>query len=106
MLNCFAWMTLFILAYKRNFINTYNNLSHLKVDYEATGRCYHRVMDVGLEFIHTHGTVNLMIASHNIDSIKYAISRMDSLNIQRDSGEVFFGQLLGMCDQGKWATNL
>ena len=58
-------------------------------------------MDVGLEFIHTHGTVNLMIASHNIDSIKYAISRMDSLNIQRDSGEVFFGQLLGMCDQGK-----
>ena len=71
-----------------------------KVDYEATGRCYHRVMDVGLEFIHTHGTVNLMIASHNIDSIKYAISRMDSLNIQRDSGEVFFGQLLGMCDQG------
>lgn len=57
-------------------------------------------MDVGLEFIHTHGTVNLMIASHNIDSIKYAISRMDSLNIQRDSGEVFFGQLLGMCDQG------
>ena len=41
-----------------------------------------------------------MIASHNIDSIKYAISRMDSLNIQRDSGEVFFGQLLGMCDQG------
>jgi len=71
----------------------------IQVDYEATGRCYHRVMDVGLEFIHTHGTVNLMIASHNIDSIKYAISRMDSLNIQRDSGEVFFGQLLGMCDQ-------
>ena len=83
-------------------------------------------MDVGLEFIHSHGTVNLMIASHNIDSIKvhsnklryiiivltylrstwiiiinvkYAISRMDSLNIPRNSGEVFFGQLLGMCDQ-------
>lgn len=71
----------------------------IQVDYEATGRCYHRVMDVGLEFIHSHGTVNLMIASHNIDSIKYAISRMDSLNIPRNSGEVFFGQLLGMCDQ-------
>ena len=24
---------------------------------------------------------------------------MDSLNIPRNSGEVFFGQLLGMCDQ-------
>jgi len=71
----------------------------IQPDYEATGRCYHRVMDVGLEFIHSHGTVNLMIASHNIDSIKYAISRMDSLNIPRNSGEVFFGQLLGMCDQ-------
>lgn len=71
----------------------------IQPDYEATGRCYHRVMDVGLEFIHSHGTVNLMIASHNIDSIKYATSRMDSLNIPRNSGEVFFGQLLGMCDQ-------
>ena len=27
-------------------------------------------MDVGLEYIHSHGDANIMIASHNIDSIK------------------------------------
>lgn len=69
-------------------------------------------MDVGLEYIHSHGDANIMIASHNIDSIKvsfpsqfsawtvqYAISRMESLDISRSEGKVFFGQLLGMCDQ-------
>lgn len=68
-------------------------------DYEATSRCYHRTMDVALEYIHSHGDANIMIASHNIDSIKYAISRMESLDVPRDGGKVFFGQLLGMCDQ-------
>lgn len=71
----------------------------IHVDYEATSRCYHRTMDVGLEYIHSHGDANIMIASHNIDSIKYAISRMESLDISRSEGKVFFGQLLGMCDQ-------
>lgn len=70
----------------------------IQPDYEATSRCYHRTMDVGLEYIHSHGDANVMIASHNIDSIKYAISRMDSLDIPRNDGKVFFGQLLGMCD--------
>jgi len=70
----------------------------IQPDYEATSRCYHRSMDVGLEYIHSHGDANIMIASHNIDSIKYAISRMDSLDIPRSEGKVFFGQLLGMCD--------
>ena len=27
-------------------------------------------MDVALEYIHSHGDANIMIASHNIDSIK------------------------------------
>jgi len=71
----------------------------IQPDYEATSRCYHRTLDVGLEYIHSHGDANIMIASHNIDSIKYAISRMDTLDISRDCGKVFFGQLLGMCDQ-------
>ena len=30
---------------------------------------------------------------------QYAISRMESLDISRSEGKVFFGQLLGMCDQ-------
>ena len=32
-------------------------------------------------------------------NLQYAISRMESLDISRSEGKVFFGQLLGMCDQ-------
>ena len=64
------------------------------------------------------GRVNLMVASHNENTIRYAIDksvrphlilhiiivmiacvfRMSSFGISANNGSVVFGQLLGMCD--------
>jgi proline dehydrogenase len=42
--------------------------------------------------------VNVMIASHNQQSIEIATELMHDLDIDRTKGGVFFGQLLGMAD--------
>jgi proline dehydrogenase len=56
---------------------------------------YDRVVEVFLQKRHRAA---LMIASHNEDSIRNAVRRMDELEIPRSGGGVAFGQLLGMCD--------
>ena len=40
-----------------------------------------------------------MVASHNEDTIRYAIKMMEELNIKPEDKVICFGQLLGMCDQ-------
>ncbi|CAK1541464.1 unnamed protein product [Leptosia nina] len=42
--------------------------------------------------------LGIMVASHNEDTIRYAIQLMRDYNIQPDERVVCFGQLLGMCD--------
>lgn len=42
---------------------------------------------------------NLLVASHNQTSVEYTVAKMDELNICRDKGGVYFGQLLGMADR-------
>ncbi|XP_069505990.1 hydroxyproline dehydrogenase [Ambystoma mexicanum] len=69
-------------------------------DWEATNSSYQRSLDTLLELIATHGhRYNLIVASHNEESVKHAVHRMEELGIPRDAGTVCFGQLLGMCDQ-------
>ncbi|KAG9339592.1 hypothetical protein JZ751_023483 [Albula glossodonta] len=51
-------------------------------DYESTNRMYHKCLDYVLEEIEHNRKANVMVASHNEDTKK-----------------VYFGQLLGMCDQ-------
>ena len=65
-------------------------------DIMATHENYDRVVREALE---NHDMTSLMIASHNVDSIRKAAEEMARLGIDSKEGEVFFGQLLGMCDQ-------
>merc|ERR1711976_1060770 len=42
--------------------------------------------------------VGIMVASHNADTIRFALSRMKELEIRPEDRLMCFGQLYGMCD--------
>jgi proline dehydrogenase len=42
--------------------------------------------------------VGIMVASHNADTIRFALTRMKELGIEPDERLICFGQLYGMCD--------
>ncbi|XP_072289393.1 proline dehydrogenase 1, mitochondrial [Eucyclogobius newberryi] len=68
-------------------------------DYEATNRMYHRCLDFVLDEIALNGMANVMVASHNEDTVKHTLRRMNELGLMPRENKVYFGQLLGMCDQ-------
>ncbi|XP_053466866.1 proline dehydrogenase 1, mitochondrial [Ictalurus furcatus] len=68
-------------------------------DYESTSRMYHRCLDYVLEEIDRNGKASVMVASHNIDTVKHTIQRMNEMGLVPADRKVYFGQLLGMCDQ-------
>ncbi|TSU24199.1 Proline dehydrogenase 1, mitochondrial [Bagarius yarrelli] len=68
-------------------------------DYEATSRMYHRCLDYVLEEIASNKRASVMVASHNMDTVKHTIRRMNELGLAPTDRKVYFGQLLGMCDQ-------
>ena len=39
-----------------------------------------------------------MVASHNEDTVRYTVEKMEKLGIRPKENTVSFGQLLGMCD--------
>ncbi|GFS09043.1 proline dehydrogenase 1, mitochondrial [Elysia marginata] len=80
-------------------------------DFEATCRSYATCLDVLLNEVALTRTtsslaldqsltssVRFITASHNEDSVLYAMKRMEELGIPKDGGDVFFGQLYGMAD--------
>lgn len=67
--------------------------------YEKTSEMYHRCLDYILEEIKHSPKVNVMVASHNEDTVKFTLRRMMELGIHPSEKKVYFGQLLGMCDQ-------
>ncbi|XP_022661825.1 proline dehydrogenase 1, mitochondrial-like isoform X2 [Varroa destructor] len=70
--------------------------------YEATNEMYHKVLDLILSEIvasKKNGKISVMCATHNENTIRYAVQRMKELGIGRGERLVCFGQLLGMCDQ-------
>lgn len=50
------------------------------------------------KLLNNNAISSFMVASHNEDSVKETVKLMDKLNIDRRTGGVYFGQLLGMCD--------
>eukprot|EP00698_Gefionella_okellyi_P024853 TRINITY_DN8884_c0_g1_i1.p1 TRINITY_DN8884_c0_g1~~TRINITY_DN8884_c0_g1_i1.p1 ORF type:complete len:433 (+),score=93.26 TRINITY_DN8884_c0_g1_i1:565-1863(+) len=64
---------------------------------EDTHKNYHTVLTEILQH-QKDRKVTVMVASHNENTVKYAVQKMQELGIDRSTGVVFFGQLLGMCD--------
>ncbi|NWU93738.1 PROD dehydrogenase, partial [Upupa epops] len=67
--------------------------------YEKTNEMYHRCLDYILEEIKRSRKADVMVASHNEDTVKFTLRRMMELGIHPSEKKVCFGQLLGMCDQ-------
>jgi len=74
-------------------------------DFEATSDMYHRCLDLCMRRIDElkqsglEKRLGIMVASHNEDTVRFAIKRMQELNIKPEDKVICFGQLLGMCDQ-------
>lgn len=73
-------------------------------DFEATSASYHRCLAECMRRMHELKTENMpqkvgiMVASHNADTIRFALTRMKELGIEPDERLICFGQLYGMCD--------
>ncbi|KAK3782945.1 hypothetical protein RRG08_065856 [Elysia crispata] len=73
-------------------------------NFEATCQSYASCLDILLNEAaltsdqHSTSKVRFITASHNEDSVLYALQRMEELRIPKDGGDVFFGQLYGMAD--------
>lgn len=42
--------------------------------------------------------IGIMVASHNEDTVRFAIDKMKEIGISPEDKVICFGQLLGMCD--------
>ena len=69
-------------------------------DYDATTRMYEKSFLYCLDQIkkYPRGRISVMIASHNEDTVKFAVQKMVEYGIKSDERVICFGQLLGMCD--------
>jgi len=65
---------------------------------ELTNSCYHNMVEIMLKQVDMKRAM-MMVASHNEFSIQYVVERMKQSGIDPQRGGIFFGQLLGMCDQ-------
>eukprot|EP01060_Flectonema_neradi_P040430 TRINITY_DN9203_c0_g1_i1.p1 TRINITY_DN9203_c0_g1~~TRINITY_DN9203_c0_g1_i1.p1 ORF type:complete len:595 (+),score=105.91 TRINITY_DN9203_c0_g1_i1:71-1855(+) len=71
--------------------------SPIRPDIEATHTNFNEVMDLVLDEV-TNRKMGIMIGSHNKESIKRIITKMKENNIDKKTGGIYFGQLLGMAD--------
>ncbi|KAM9451171.1 proline dehydrogenase 1, mitochondrial [Clarias gariepinus] len=68
-------------------------------DYESTNTMYHRCLEYILKEICHNRVANVMVASHNEETVKFTLKRMSEMGLSPRENKVYFGQLLGMCDQ-------
>ncbi|XP_060928676.1 proline dehydrogenase 1, mitochondrial [Limanda limanda] len=68
-------------------------------DYEATNRMYQKCLEYLLEEIEHNRKANVMVATHNEETVKFTLQKMNEMGLSPTENKVYFGQLLGMCDQ-------
>jgi len=74
-------------------------------NYEATTNMYHNTLTECLRRIKQlkdtteEKRIGIMVASHNPDTVRFTIQKMEELGISPEDKVICFGQLLGMCDQ-------
>ncbi|XP_067648682.1 proline dehydrogenase 1, mitochondrial-like [Haliotis asinina] len=70
-------------------------------DYEATTAMYHCVLDEVFRQIQSRdrGKIAVMVASHNEETVRFAVEKMKEYDVRPEDRLICFGQLLGMCDQ-------
>lgn len=73
--------------------------------YEATSEMYHNTLTECLRRIklikdagEPPSKIGIMVASHNEDTVRFAIQKMKDIGISPEDKVICFGQLLGMCD--------
>lgn len=73
--------------------------------YEATSIMYHQTLTECLRQIKAFkdsgdqtNKIAIMVASHNEDTIRFAIEKMKEIGVPRQDKVLCFGQLYGMCD--------
>lgn len=73
--------------------------------FEATTEMYHKTLTECLRRIRILKDSNadpkkiaIMVASHNEDTVRFAIEKMKQIGISPEDKVICFGQLLGMCD--------
>ncbi len=59
----------------------------------------HTCYNTAVSLILAHPRRNLLVASHNQGSVEHTVRVMAERGIDRESGGVYFGQLLGMADR-------
>ncbi|XP_075156763.1 proline dehydrogenase slgA isoform X2 [Haematobia irritans] len=74
-------------------------------NFEATTEMYHKTLTECLRRIkilkdsgEDAKKIGIMVASHNEDTVRYAIEKMKEIGISPEDKVICFGQLLGMCD--------
>ncbi|XP_003394835.1 proline dehydrogenase 1, mitochondrial [Bombus affinis] len=73
--------------------------------FEATTESYHRTLMECLRRMKQYKDkgedpkkIGIMVASHNEDTVRFAIEKMKEIGISPEDKVICFGQLLGMCD--------
>ncbi|XP_033209867.1 proline dehydrogenase 1, mitochondrial isoform X2 [Belonocnema kinseyi] len=73
--------------------------------YDATTECYHRTLMECLRRMKQYKDkgedpkkIGIMVASHNEDTVRFAIEKMKEIGISPEDKVICFGQLFGMCD--------
>ncbi|XP_029343235.1 proline dehydrogenase 1, mitochondrial isoform X1 [Acyrthosiphon pisum] len=73
--------------------------------YEATTETYHQTLTeclTRIKVLKDQGDdcskIGIMVASHNEDTVRFALSQMKEIGISPEDKVICFGQLLGMCD--------
>lgn len=86
-------------------------------NFEATTEMYHKTLSECLRRIKAFKDkgedkkIAIMVASHNEDTVRFAIEKMKEYGIEPSDKVICFGQLLAMCDYitfplGKFRPNL